>query len=111
MLDGSWQKEVARKLGVCEEAYLGWEHDRTKPAGRYIPVIIEHLGYDPFPKLEPQTLGQQIAYKRRLLGLSREKLAKLLVIDEGTLRRYEQNRREPVAGTRVKIARFLGEAE
>jgi transcriptional regulator with XRE-family HTH domain len=88
MLRGSLQREVAAELGVNAWTYLGWEHDRTKPAIRFMPRIIGLLGYDPFPAAT--TFGERIRTKRRELGLSQAKAAALIGVDEGTLRRWEQ---------------------
>ncbi len=105
MLDGSLQKDVAHELGVCGETYLGWEHDRSKPSVRYIPKIIGFLGCDPFPKA--RTLGERIAGKRRGLGLSQERLAALLGVDKGTLRRWERGEWTPTPPSRRIIDDFL----
>lgn len=105
MLDGSLQKDVAQKLEVCGEAYLGWEHDRRKPPTRYLPKIIDFLGYDPFP--EPKTLGERIKAKRRRIGLSQEQAAKHLSVDEGTLRRWERDEWRPTKRLRLGLDRWL----
>jgi transcriptional regulator with XRE-family HTH domain len=104
---GLLQKDVAKQLRADEWAYLKWEQDRTKPTVRFIPGIIAFLGYDPFSA--PQTLWERIRSKRRQLGLSQERLAKLLGVDEGTLRHWERGQREPVVKMRAKIDRFLEE--
>jgi DNA-binding XRE family transcriptional regulator len=100
------QKDVAKQLRADEWAYLKWEQDRTKPTVRFIPGIIAFLGYDPFSA--PQTLWERIRSKRRQLGLSQERLAKLLGVDEGTLRRWERGEWVPKGDRLERIARFLG---
>ena len=42
------QHEVAVQLGATEPAVWGWEHNRSSPALRFMPKIIEFLGCDPF---------------------------------------------------------------
>lgn len=65
-----------------------------------MPGIIKFLGYDPFP--EPQTLGERLAAKRRMLGLSRKELAKRLGVDEETLARLETGAGGAKAGARAR---------
>ncbi len=69
-------------------------------AVRYLPRIIQFLGYDPYP--EPQSLGEKIAARRRHMGLSRKRLARRLGMDEATLRRFENGASEPT-GKRLAI--------
>jgi DNA-binding transcriptional regulator YiaG len=87
------QKAVASRLQVNAWTYLGWEHDRRQPPLRFWPRIIGFLGYDPSP--EPQTLGERIWAERRKLGLSQAEAARLLGLEEGTLRRYERGKDQP----------------
>ena len=68
--------------------------------------VINFLGYDPAP--EPETLGQQIGAKRRELGLNLEMAARLIGIDEGTLRRYERGEWTPKGDRLGRIIRFVG---
>jgi DNA-binding XRE family transcriptional regulator len=41
------QKVVAQKIGVGETSIYNWENNLTKPALRFIPKIVEFLGYVP----------------------------------------------------------------
>ena len=66
MVFGLLQEDVALRLRVNEWTYLGWEHDRRRPPVRFLPRIIEFLGYDPFPE------AKRIEAKCRKLGLSQE---------------------------------------
>jgi len=84
---GLFQKQVARALDISEWTYLGWEHDRKSPVISFWPRIIRFLGYDPNP--ESTTLGEQITSKRRQLGLSQVRAAKLVGVDVGTFRCWE----------------------
>lgn len=82
------QKEAATQLLVNEWTYLNWEKDRTKAEIRYMPKLIEWLGYDPNPP--PQNSSEWLIAVRRNLGLSRKRLAKIMGADESTLRRWEE---------------------
>ncbi len=52
---GFRQKDVAALLKVNEFTVCGWENDKKAPTVRYLPRIIEFLGYYPFPA--PRTLS------------------------------------------------------
>jgi transcriptional regulator with XRE-family HTH domain len=45
------QKKLAEIIGVTEASIWNWEHG-TKPELRYMPKIIEFLGYVPFESPE-----------------------------------------------------------
>jgi len=102
---GLLQKEAARQMGVGEFTLLTWEKGQALPSTRMLPRIISFLGYDPYPK--PTTLGEQIAAKRRLLGLSRKRMAKQLGIDQATLTRWESSYSTPDGLGLRNLARFL----
>jgi DNA-binding transcriptional regulator YiaG len=42
------QKDVAKLLGVCEDAITGWENRRSEPQKKYYSKIISFLGYNLF---------------------------------------------------------------
>ena len=88
------QKEVTQRLGVCVPSIYSWENNLTKPAIRYIPKIIEFLGYVPFDTSN-LSVGEKIVVYRRLLGLSQKKQAHRLGIDQSTLGKWERNKRQP----------------
>ena len=54
---------------------------------RFYPALIGFLGCEPWP--EPQTLGQRLQAERRRRGLTIDRAAALLGVDEGTLGRWE----------------------
>ena len=99
------QKEVAKQLGVNTWTYILWEQDRSTPTIRYYPGIFAFLGYDPFPA--PRTLSEQIASKRRELGLSVKEVAGSLGVDEGTVSRWESGDWKPRKSGRA-VQTFLG---
>ena len=99
------QKDVASRLQVNAWTYLGWEHDRRRPPIRFWPRIIGFLGYDPVP--EPQTVGERIRGQRRKLGLSQAEAARLIGVDEGTLRRYERGKDRPTPAILATLERFF----
>jgi len=86
-----YQKDLAKAFGVKEDTILNWEKGRSNPQLRYIPKVIEFLGYIPF-KTTSRSEGEGILLYRLLNGLSQKELAKKLGIDQGTLRRLEKNK-------------------
>ena len=102
---GLTQQQAAIQLAANPWTYLLWEQGRAKPLSRYYPAIFRFLGYDPFP--EPTTLAEQIAAKRRELGLSIEQAAKLTGVDEGTFGRWERGEWKPRMSAEA-VSGFLG---
>jgi DNA-binding XRE family transcriptional regulator len=90
---GMTQGQVASRVGVNTWTYLLWETDRSTPTVRYYPAIFRFLDYDPFPA--PTSLAERVASKRRALGLSIKQAAKLVGVDEGTFRRWENGAWKP----------------
>ena len=42
------QKDVAGIIGVTECTIYNWENGMREPEAKYIPLIIDFLGYTPF---------------------------------------------------------------
>ena len=99
------QKDVAQFLQVDDWTICNWENDKTSPPIRFLPRIIEFLGYDPFP--EPECFGEEIAAARRRLGLSRKRLARKLSVDEGALERWEKGVNSPEGEHLRQLTEFL----
>jgi transcriptional regulator with XRE-family HTH domain len=91
---GLLQKEVAEKIGVNEASVYNWEKNLKGPALRFIPKVIEFLGYVP-AEFKPGTVAQRIVTYRRLLGLSQKELARRLRVDQSTLGRWEKGKGRP----------------
>jgi transcriptional regulator with XRE-family HTH domain len=97
---------VAERLAVNECSVYNWEKNRSSPAIRFMPGIVEYLGYDP-PSLKPTTLGEKIKKYRLTHGLSQKRLAIQLGIDSLTVRRLEHNRGKPTRRILNKIIQML----
>ncbi len=102
---GLLQRELAKQLGVSEWTLRHWEKDSRAPAIRFVPRIIERLGYHPDP--EPKGLGQRIEWARRREGLSIRELAMKLGVDPETLRRWGRGIRIPRGGWLELVEEFL----
>ncbi len=96
-----FQKQVACRLKVNEWTIVNWENHKIIPEVRYLPRIIEFLGFDPFPP--PHTFGERIVTKRRVLGLSRKRLG----VDEGALARWERGAVLPRGKQCRRMQKFL----
>jgi len=63
---GLLQRQTAAQIGVSVDTYRRWEMDQVAPYAPAWRRIISFLGYDPGPP--PQTLGEQLRNRRRVLG-------------------------------------------
>jgi transcriptional regulator with XRE-family HTH domain len=99
------QKRAADQIGVHETTITGWESNATVPEVRYMPAIIQFLGYSPLPVAN--SLPERLATARRALGLSQRKMAKKLGVDPATLMGWEAERHQPTGKSLDVIARVL----
>ena len=90
---GKLQKEVACLIGVNKATIWNWEHG-MEPEIRYLPNIVEFLGYVPLICV-PKTLGERIMIVRQVSGMSQEELARSIGIDPGTLGKWERDKSRP----------------
>ncbi len=87
---GLSHSEAADQLGFDGHVLWGWTSNRKKVHLKFIPRVIEWLGYDPFP--EPESLGVSLRNHRMAAGLSQETLGKLLGIRASTIGEFERGR-------------------
>ena len=83
----------------------GWEGNATIPEVRYMPAIIQFLGYNPLPPAS--SLPERLASARKALGLSQRKMAVMLGVDPATLMGWEAGRHRPTGRSLDLIARVL----
>ena len=102
------QKDVAEQLGVDKTSVFNWEANTAVPAVRYMPAIIQFLGYDPLPV--PKGWGEQLVRHRTTLGMTQKEAARGLGVDQGTLAKWEQGKREP-QGAFLVIQQLMREEE
>ncbi len=96
-------------LKVNEFTVCGWENDKKASAVRYLPRIIEFLGYYPFPV--PRTLAERLLACRRSLGMSRREVAQALSIDEGTVEKWEKAKAQPAGRRLQKVEAFMAASQ
>ena len=92
---GLRQRRVAEIFGANPWTYLLWEHDRTRPTPRFVPAILQFLGYDPFPK--GVTFPERLRAARRRLGLTQAELGRQVGLSEGTVYDLEHGRQKPTS--------------
>ncbi|TKJ32914.1 MAG: hypothetical protein CEE38_22085 [Planctomycetes bacterium B3_Pla] len=103
------QKDVATKLQTTACTYRDWERNRRNPSFRYMPGIIEHLGYIPFD-IQFANLGQKIRVYRQLLGLRQRDLARQLGVDPTTVGYLEKGKHKPAKRLARELAAFFSSA-
>jgi DNA-binding XRE family transcriptional regulator len=47
------QRHVAEQIGVDKTSIFNWEANTSEPDFRYMPAIIDFLGYNPLPGPDP----------------------------------------------------------
>jgi transcriptional regulator with XRE-family HTH domain len=103
------QQDLAVAQGVSEASIYSWENGRAEPEVRFLPRIIDVLGYCPYTPGRP--LGERLRVAREARGLSRRRLATLVRVDESTLWRWEQGMRTPKGRLGVVAEAILGVVE
>lgn len=83
-----FQKDVAALFGVSEDIVAYWEKGRSKPSTRYLPVIIDFLGYTPF-SIEAQNFGERIRLCRLTSGLTNAQMGKIMEVHGSTIISWE----------------------
>jgi len=104
---GLLQKQVAERIGVTTCMIMYWETNRVATALRFLPKIIQFLGYDPCAGRKPQSLADKTKARRRKLGLSQRKVADLLGVDATTLAGWERGEHRPTEKSLKLISMFL----
>ena len=99
------QREAAEQIGVDIATITNWELGHATPALRWLPGIIQFLGYDPQP--QPETVGQALIRHRRGQSMSQLELARILGVDPSTLARWERVERVRTGEFRNRVQDVL----
>jgi transcriptional regulator with XRE-family HTH domain len=102
---GHSQGAAAALIGVDPKSFMWWERDIRTPADRYYPALIQYLGYEPWP--ESARLGERLKAERRRRGLSIDRAAAVVGVDEGTFGRWERGEWKPQSQSMSTISAFL----
>ena len=102
---GLLQKEVAEQLGVDTASIVNWESNEVQPMVHCLPGIFAFLGHNPLP--EAGDLIGKLKRLRGTLGLTQEKLAQKLGIDESAVAGWERGDNMPVGSYRKLLEDFM----
>jgi DNA-binding XRE family transcriptional regulator len=102
---GLLQREFAAQTGVNKDTIHNWEKQRTVPEIRFVPKIIQFLGYAPYR--QANSLGEGLRVQRTVLGLSQHEAARQIGIDPGTLNGWENARQRPSRRSEEILHPFL----
>ncbi|NNV53885.1 helix-turn-helix domain-containing protein [Limnovirga soli] len=102
------QKECAQILGVCEDSIHLWENNHHEPDIQQMPKIISFVGYVPV-ECDTDSLQGKLKMFRYQQGLSQEKLAQLVGVNESTIYHFESGKHTPFPKTLKKIEKLLSE--
>ncbi len=101
-------KESVGSDRATEETIHNLETNRTVPAIRFIPRIINFLGYAPY---DPRwTFGQWLKAIRSALGLSQEQLVRRVGLDEGNVSKWEREVSKPTRRKWAVVKSFFRSA-
>ena len=101
------QTEVGRQFGVSSFTVFNWEKGKTVPQIMCIPVLIKFLGYDPTSTI-PNTIAEQLLFKRREQGWTQKIAARNLGVDPCTWSSWECGGTIMTHKHRQMVASFLG---
>jgi transcriptional regulator with XRE-family HTH domain len=106
---GLAQRVVASILRVSTSSVINWELGRTPVDLEVYPNLIDFLGYNPLP--EPVTRGQAVRRERISRGLSVKRLARLVGVDEATIRRLEADTPRMAKRPLAMLCSYMGVGE
>jgi len=88
------KRQLSLRFNVSDVTIYLWERNKVKPSLAQIPKIIEFLGRDPYEK-KTENLGEKLREYRRIHGLTQQKLAEQLGVDQTTLAGWERGKHKP----------------
>ena len=103
---GLTREQIARQIGVWDQALRNWGAGRTRPGPKHVPAIQRFLREEPL--LPAATLGNRLRDWRRANRVSKAGAARLAGLHEQTIAHIERGRwRWVSARVRTAIARLL----
>ena len=87
------QKWVAEIIGTDKCSIANWEHNRSRPRTRYLPKIINFLGYFPKDLFTANTLLRKLLFIV-IHGLTQKQMADKIGIDPSTVMYLENDKHE-----------------
>lgn len=104
------QVEVARQFNVSSFTVCNWEKGKIVPQIIHMPALVKFLGYDPTSAI-PNTIAEQLLFKRREFGWTQKMAARNLDVDPCTWSSWECGGTIMTHKHRRLVASFLGIAE
>ncbi len=101
------QAEVSKQFSVSSLTVFNWEKGKTVPQIMHMPVLIKFLGYDPISTI-PNTIAEQLLFKRREQGWTQKVAARNLGVDPCTWSSWECGGTIMLHKHRRLVASFLG---
>ena len=105
---GLLQIEVAELFNIHVSSITNWEQNHHQPDIQYYPIIFKFLGQIPFDLIY-ESLGDRIRSYRILNGMSQERLANYLGINESTIFHYEKGTKKPKPFILSRLLKMLYE--
>lgn len=103
--NGLTQKDIANRIGVRTDSITNWELGRNEPQIQFMPKIQSLLGTE---AQTSNTHSEEIIQFRSENGLSRKRMARMIGIDETTLKRIESNNHSMRLNSKIEIVlRFI----
>jgi transcriptional regulator with XRE-family HTH domain len=102
---GLTQSNAVAFLSVSVETLHNWETGRTTPAVKYLPAIMEFLGY--CPHQNARSFGDRLRLHRKHRGCTLDELAEMLGVDPGSVSSWETGERQPKGKYLEMIAKVL----
>jgi len=93
-------------VGAYTSTVNTWENRHFSPDVRFMPKIIEFLGYDPFGA-PPTTFPEQLKAARVAAGLTRRQLAAMIRVHPGTVAEWERGEANPLKMMRDRLCAVL----
>jgi DNA-binding XRE family transcriptional regulator len=100
-----FQRDVAGIIGVTECTINNWENGEINPETKYIPKIIDFLGYTPFEC--PGDILGRLSYFKRIKGLTFRRLGELMGRDHEQLANWLSFQKKPCRRNLESINQFL----
>ena len=103
---GLRQSDVAKLLGAYTSTVNTWENGHFAPDVRFMPKIIEFLGYQRFG-VPPTTFPARLKAARVAAGLTRRQLAAWIRVHPGTVAEWERGEAHPLKRLRERLHAVL----
>lgn len=93
--------------GVCTSTLNAWENHHFSPDVRFVPKIIDFLGYNPFdpPSI---TFPARLKAARIGAGYTRRQLGAQIGVHTGTVAKWERGEARPVLKLWGRLQTWLG---